>query len=92
MKKKTWQLDPTKATTKEVGEAMQFRTKREAMAAAREVPGYGPGDVIRQDIMGFQVWVISDPHMSFLRRDWFCSFKGQEQGIMTTINGRLIHA
>jgi len=77
------------ATTKNAGEAMQFRTKSEAMAAARDVPGYGPGDALRVDTMGFLVWVISDQHMNFLRRDWFCEFKGQEQGVFTTANGRL---
>lgn len=79
------------ATTKEVGKAMQFRTKGEAIAAAREVPGYRQSDVIRQSVMGFLVWVISDPHMNFLSREWYCTWKGQEQGIFTTVNGKLAH-
>lgn len=84
-------MDTHNALTKEAGMAMQFRTKSEAISAAREVPGYGPSDVTRLDVMGFYVWVLSDPHMNLLSRAWYCAWKGKKQGIMAVVNGKLAH-
>jgi hypothetical protein len=52
-------------TTKKQTEALQFRTKKEAISFAKLV-GWNLTDVIRRDIMGFLVWVISDPHLNLL--------------------------
>jgi len=52
-------------TTKEQREALQFRTKREASSFSKIV-GWNANDVIRRDIMGFIIWVISDPHLNML--------------------------
>lgn len=52
-------------TTKKQSEAMQFRTKKEAASFAKLV-GWRANDAIRKDVMGFIVWVISDPHLNFL--------------------------
>jgi len=52
-------------TTKKQGEALQFHTKREAAAFAKLV-GWRANDALRKDVMGFIIWVISDPHLNFL--------------------------
>ena len=52
-------------TTKRQAEALQFRTKKEAASFAKLV-GWRANDAIQKDVMGFIVWVISDPHLNFL--------------------------
>lgn len=52
-------------TTRDAREAMQFHTKKEAQAFCRLV-GWQQNDAVREDVMGFRVWVISDPHCNFL--------------------------
>lgn len=49
-------------TTQRQAEALQFRTKKEAASFAKLV-GWQANDAIRKDIMGFTVWVISDPQL-----------------------------
>jgi len=52
-------------TTKKQTEALQFRTKKEAASFAKLV-GWRANDALQKDVMGFIVWVISDPHLNFL--------------------------
>lgn len=62
-------------------EAIQFNTKREAVAFAKLV-GWQANDAYKTEIMGFRIWVISDPHLNFLtargalrcliQRGWKC--------------------
>jgi hypothetical protein len=56
-------------TTKDPRKAIQFMTKKEAVAAAKKLPGYKPADVIRIDVMGFQMWSIADAHMNYVSRE-----------------------
>jgi hypothetical protein len=52
-------------TTKKQSEALQFLTKKEASLFSKLV-GWHANDAIRKDVMGFIIWVISDPHLNFL--------------------------
>jgi hypothetical protein len=54
-----------KLTTKKQTEAMQFMTRKDAASFAKLV-GWQANDAIRKDVMGFIIWVISDPHLNFL--------------------------
>jgi hypothetical protein len=58
-------------TTKDPRAAAQFRTKREAAKAARQLLGYGPSDVIRIEVMGFIMWAIADAHMNYVSKVYY---------------------
>jgi hypothetical protein len=58
-------LGVTDALTKNKRHAMQFIRKADAVAYAKQV-GWPASSPVRQDVMGFQVWVISDDHLNFL--------------------------
>lgn len=55
----------TSLTTKDPRNAMQFLTKKEAASFALLV-GWHANDALKQEIMGFVIWVISDPHLNLL--------------------------
>jgi hypothetical protein len=63
-------------TTKDPRKAAQFMSKREAISAAKMLPGYGPSDVIKIDVMGFSLWAISDAHMNYVSREYYEQVKG----------------
>lgn len=48
----------------------QFATRKEAERAARSI-GWSTIDATRVDIMGFYVWVITDPHGNAVTHDGF---------------------
>jgi hypothetical protein len=58
-------LGVTGALTKNKRQAMQFIRKVDAVSYARQA-GWPISSPIRQDVMGFQFWVISDDHLNFL--------------------------
>lgn len=75
--KKEWlEIAEGKQTTKDPRRAAQFMSKREAISAAKMLPGYGPSDVIKADVMGFSLWVISDAHMNYVSREHYEQVKG----------------
>jgi hypothetical protein len=66
------------AMTKNIREAAQFNSKKEAIAAARTIPGFGPSDVTHsEEIMGFRLWFICDPHMSYISKEFWKAHKAE---------------
>jgi len=51
--------------TKNIREAVQFPTRKEAAIAANVI-GWRTCDVIEIDIMGFRLWSLGDDHGSYL--------------------------
>lgn len=56
--------------TKNIREAMQFATRKQAAAAAKVI-GWQVRDVVEGDIMGFRLWFISNEHCSYLTKPEF---------------------
>jgi hypothetical protein len=57
--------------TKDPRLAKKWCTKKEAIANSRVVPGYGPSDVTRIEIMGYVMWGLTDYHMTYLSTEGF---------------------
>ena len=55
----------TAQTTRDPREAIQFQTKAIAARFGRAT-GWGATSPLRQDVMGFYIWVLSDAHLNFL--------------------------
>ena len=51
-------------------QALQFPTKKQAVAAARAI-GWSPKDATEVDVMGFRLWVLADDHMRMLRSNHY---------------------
>jgi hypothetical protein len=51
--------------TKKPSKAMQFARKADAILVARKI-GWPVSSPLRQEVLGFLVWVLGDPHMNFL--------------------------
>jgi hypothetical protein len=52
----------------------QFATRKEAERAARSI-GWSTVDATRVDIMGFYVWVITDPHGNAVTHDGLAAWR-----------------
>jgi len=69
---------PDGALTYEVAsQIVQFDTRKNAEIAARELPGWGPSDVIQvRLILGLNAWTIADHHLNALtRKAWAAHVK-----------------
>ena len=54
----------------------QFGTRKEAELAARSI-GWSVIDATQVDIMGFYVWVITDPHGNAVTHDGLAAWRGR---------------
>jgi hypothetical protein len=52
----------------------QFSTRKEAELAARAI-GWSAVDATRVDVMGFYVWVITDPHGNAVTHDGLAAWR-----------------
>jgi hypothetical protein len=68
--------------TKNIREAIQFATKKEALLAV-SVIGWKRSDVTDIDIMGFRLWSIMDEQCSYLTREEFDSLATERVSALT---------
>lgn len=61
---------PLPRLTRQPAEAIQFNTKREAIAGARSI-GWLSKDATQIDVMGFRLWTIGDDHGNYVERRSF---------------------
>ena len=54
----------------------QFRTRREAEDAALSI-GWSALDATRIDVMGFYLWVITDPHGNAVTTDGLIAWRSE---------------
>jgi hypothetical protein len=62
--------ETNKLFTRKPNEAVQFRRKPEAIAAAKSI-GWLSKDATRIEVMGFQLWTVGDDHGQFLTRQGY---------------------
>lgn len=56
--------------TKNPREALQFCTRKQAVAAARAI-GWPANAPLEVDVIGFRLWVLADEHTSMLRPEHY---------------------